>query len=85
MLLSVSLLGRQQRFKLGGEVSLETGDHLSRNFGRKRFRQRKWGYSGMTATNMGTQFESFKKLPTDRAAQFGNGNHIAIQILVKYE
>ena len=85
MLNSSSQSDVQQRFKLGSEDSMETFDHISNNFGGKSFRQCKWGYGGMTATNSSTQLKSFEKLPTHRAAQFGNWNHIKLQGLGKCE
>ena len=77
----------QQRFKLGSELRPERGDDPIGNVGGKCFRQCKWGYSGMTATNFDIQLQvkNFEKLPTHRAAQFGNCYHIVLQGLGKYE
>jgi hypothetical protein len=63
---------------LGSEVNLEILHHPFSNARGQRFRQRKWGYGGMTATNFGAQAKFFEKFPTDGATQFGNRNHIAI-------
>jgi len=75
----------QQRSKLGNEVDLETFDHLFRNIGGKRVRQRSWGHGRMTATYFGVQVKNLEEFPTDGAAQFGNRNHIQLQGLGKYK